>query len=248
MTDSPLSLVSFSSRGALLQSVEDHMVARQGFAVATLNLDHVVKLRQDETFRQAYHQHSHVVADGNPIVWLRRLMGQPVDLIPGSELVYPLAELAARLNLPVAMLGATEDTLNLAASQLEQTYPGLQVIAKISPAYGFDPEGPQADAALRQLANSGAALCFLALGAPKQEILAARATQLKTPCGFVSIGAGLDFIAGTQTRAPKWVQAIAMEWLWRMATNPKRLSRRYAGCALTLPGLVMSALSANKPT
>jgi UDP-N-acetyl-D-mannosaminuronic acid transferase (WecB/TagA/CpsF family) len=60
----------------------------------------------------------------------------------------------------------------------------------------------------------------------------------------VSIGAGLDFIAGHQTRAPLWVRRIAMEWLWRMLTNPRRLTRRYLDCILILPGLTFVALAA----
>ena len=60
--------------------------------------------------------------------------------------------------------------------------------------------------------------------------------------GFVSIGAGLDFLAGSQTRAPAWVRAIAMEWLWRMLANPRRLALRYLRCALILPGLARDAL------
>jgi UDP-N-acetyl-D-mannosaminuronic acid transferase (WecB/TagA/CpsF family) len=59
--------------------------------------------------------------------------------------------------------------------------------------------------------------------------------------GFVSIGAGLDFIAGFQTRAPLWVRRIAMEWLWRMLSDPRRLAKRYLDCALVLPDLALAA-------
>ena len=85
---------------------------------------------------------------------------------------------------------------------------------------------------------------FLALGAPKQEILAARGLTLQPALGFVSIGAGLDFIAGAQTRAPLWVRRIAMEWAWRMASHPRRLARRYLDCAAILPGLTRAAWTA----
>ena len=97
------------------------------------------------------------------------------------------------------------------------------------------------DEILAELAASGARLCFLALGAPKQEILAARGHGLLPQVGFVSIGAGLDFIAGAQVRAPVWVRRIAMEWAWRMLGNPRRLAKRYAQCALVLPGLMAQA-------
>ena len=107
--------VTVQDREDLLSDLGRHMVQGMGFALATLNLDHVVKLRQSPVFTQAYLAHTHVTADGNPIVWLCRLAGQPVMLIPGSELIVPLAEVAARQGVLVALVGSTQDTLALAA-------------------------------------------------------------------------------------------------------------------------------------
>jgi exopolysaccharide biosynthesis WecB/TagA/CpsF family protein len=143
----------------------------------------------------------------------------------------------------VALFGSTMEVLQQAARRLEADHPGLQVVSCLSPPYGFDPASPAADACLDQIAASGARLCFLALGAPKQEILAARGIERHPGLGFVSIGAGLDFIAGHQTRAPVWVRRIAMEWLWRMLGNPRRLARRYLDCAVILPGLAGAAMA-----
>lgn len=233
--------ITTPTRADLLAEVGTLLASRKGFALATLNLDHLVKLGRIPAFRAAYAAQTHVVADGKPVVWLRWLAGRPVDLIPGSELVAPLAALAGQLGVPVALLGATEDTLSRAARQLQMTCPGLSVVACIAPAQGFDPSGPAGDAALCDLAASGARLCFLALGAPKQEIFAARGHAMLPEVGFVSIGAGLDFIAGTQHRAPVWVRRIAMEWAWRLVLSPRRLARRYLDCALILPGLAWQA-------
>lgn len=240
----PLGLVNFPTEAALLADVEAHLTAGQGFAIATLNLDHVVKMRRNPGFRRAYLAHSHVVADGNPIVWLSRLAGRSqVALVPGSELIQPVAALAARLGTPLAFLGSTETVLRAAAAQLKADHPGLKVVACLAPPYGFDPESAAADALLDQVAASGARICLLALGAPKQELLAARGLARHPQLGFLSIGAGLDFIAGHQVRAPVWVRKIAMEWLWRMLSNPRRLARRYLDCALVLPSLTGAALA-----
>ncbi|MES2541480.1 MAG: WecB/TagA/CpsF family glycosyltransferase [Pseudomonadota bacterium] len=242
-----LALVNFPTEVALLADVEARLTAGQGFAIATLNLDHVVKMRGNPDFRRAYLAHSHVVADGNPIVWLSRLAGRSqVALVPGSELIAPMAALAARLGTPLAFLGSTEPVLQAATAQLKQDHPGLEVAACLSPPYGFDPESAAADALLDQVAASGARICLLALGAPKQEVLAARGLARHPQLGFLSIGAGLDFIAGHQVRAPVWVRKIAMEWLWRMLSNPRRLARRYLDCALVLPSLTGRAIAARK--
>jgi N-acetylglucosaminyldiphosphoundecaprenol N-acetyl-beta-D-mannosaminyltransferase len=242
-----LALVNFPTEAALLADVEACLQRGQGFAIATLNLDHVVKLRRDPAFRAAYLAQSHVVADGNPIVWMSRLAGRrDVALVPGSELIAPVAAMSARLGVPLAFLGSTEPVLRAAAAQLEADHPGLKVAACLAPPYGFDPTGPAADALLDQVAASGARICLLALGAPKQEVLAARGFQRHPQLGFLSIGAGLDFIAGHQKRAPVWVRRIAMEWLWRMLSNPKRLARRYLDCALVMPSLAGKALAARR--
>ena len=234
--------ITHSTRAGLFTDIETHLCTRLGFTLATINLDHAVKLRRDPVFRDAYLRHSHVVADGTPIIWLSRLAGRKVELIPGSELIAPLCELAARLGEPVGLLGSTAATLEQAARVLETEFPGLHIVAQIAPPFGLDVHGNEADLLLEQLEASGARLCFLALGAPKQEMLAVRGAERLPYCGFVSIGAGLDFIAGTQTRAPVWVRRLAMEWAWRIALHPRRLTRRYIDCFLILPSLGLSAL------
>lgn len=228
--------VTVPNEEALWAEVGGRLRRHEGFALATLNLDHLVKLRGDPSFAAAYAAQDMITADGNPVVWLSRLGGYEVALLPGADLVMPLSKLSAKLGRTVAMLGSTEDSLARSAETLESYVPGLNVVLRIAPPMGFDPEGPAAAEMLAQLENSGVGLCFLALGAPKQERLAARGRQLAPSVGFVSIGAGLDFLAGSQGRAPLWVREIAMEWLWRMMSNPRRLAIRYTRCALILPG------------
>ena len=236
--------VSVASQSALLADLGLRMASRQGYTVATLNLDHVVKLRSDAQFRQAYAAHSHVTADGNPIVWLSRLAGDRVELVPGSDLIDPVAALAESNGVPVALFGATEAALSGAREVLVARYPRLEVVLTLAPPMGFDPVGAAADAAIAEIRASGARLCFLALGAPKQEIFAARAAAALPEAGFLSIGAGLDFLAGRQRRAPRLMRALALQWLWRVGSNPLRLARRYVACAAILPRLTFAAARA----
>lgn len=234
--------VNVPNRAALQAAVLARLQARQGFALATINLDHLVKLQGSETFRAAYAAQDLVVADGNPIVWLSHLAGHPVELVPGSDMVLPLLRLAAQTGVPVAFVGSTDPALAAAATWLRSKVPALNIALCIAPAMGFDPQGQPAAEILAQLAAARIGLCLLALGAPKQEAFAARGRLLAPDVGFASIGAGLDFLAGTQTRAPAWLRALAMEWLWRALSNPRRLIPRYAACAAILPGQIMAAL------
>jgi exopolysaccharide biosynthesis WecB/TagA/CpsF family protein len=215
-----------------------------GFCVATLNLDHVVKLRHDPSFRAAYAAQSHVTADGNPIVWLSRLAGRRIELVTGSDLIDPAAAMAARVGATVAMIGSTEVSLRAASDELSRRHPGFETALTLAPPMDFDPAGPDADAAIAAVAASGATLCFVALGAPKQEIFAARAREKLPGVGFLSVGAGIDFVSGAQRRAPRIARLLAAEWLWRVVNDPGRLAPRYAACAAALPGLTVAALRA----
>ena len=239
--------LTHADRSGLLEAVRHHLSTGMGFALATLNLDHLVKLGRDARFRDAYAAQDMVVADGNPIVWLSRLAGQQVELLPGSDLVEPLCHSAAAEGLPVSMLGATDAALAGAAVHLAERVPGFRTGRLIAPPMGFDPEGPAARAALADIAALGPGLCLIALGAPKQERFAALGRRLAPQVGFASVGAGVEFLSGHQKRAPEWVRAIAMEWLWRALSAPRRLIPRYASCFAILPRQVLSALRQRRP-
>lgn len=231
--------VNTGSAAALLAAVDASLAARRGAAVATLNLDHLVKLSRDPVFRMAYAAQDVIVADGNPVVWLSRLARRPVGLVPGSDMTVPLVRLAAGRGLRVALVGGSEVALAAAAARLRDET-GADIALTIAPPFPFDPLGAGAEAILAQVHAADIALCLLALGAPRQEVLAARGRALAPRTVFASIGAGVDFLAGVQGRAPAPVREAKMEWLWRAATRPA-LIPRYAACAAILPGQVWRA-------
>ncbi len=214
----------------------------ESFAAFTLNLDHLVKLRRSEAFRRAYRAARFVTADGAPVARLARLQSPRVERATGADLMVPLAQAAARNALPVFLFGSNAEVLQRAGRDLGERCDGaLDIAGTEAPPYGFDPEGPEADRALERIAASGARVCFVALGAPKQEVFAARAVARGIGCGFVCIGASLDFLAGEQIRAPSLLRDNGLEWLWRLATSPRRLGWRYAQCAVLLADLTLLA-------
>lgn len=229
-------LVNMADLAQLQAEVLTRLTAGQGFALATLNLDHLAKLTGSPEFRAAYTAHDLITADGNPIVWMGGIAGQKLALLPGSDLILPLSRLAAQALVPVGLVGSTDSSLAQAALALQTAVPGLHIVVQIAPPMGFDPASAAADGVLDQLDKAGVRLCFLALGAPKQEIFAANGRLRAPRIGFVSIGAGLDFLSGSQTRAPLWVRRLALEWVWRMLSDPRRMAGRYLQAALVLPG------------
>jgi exopolysaccharide biosynthesis WecB/TagA/CpsF family protein len=126
---------------------------------------------------------------------------------------------------------------------LTRRFPGLEIVGVSAPKFGFDPGSTAAAEEALRIAESGAGLCFVALGAPKQELFASAAMALAPKTAFVCIGAGLDYLAGEQIRAPGWVQAVGAEWLWRLLSAPGRLGRRYLKCLLVLPSLLWAVVN-----
>ncbi len=208
---------------------------RRGFTVFTLNLDHLVKLRTIAAFREAYRTADLVTADGAPIALLSRLQTPGVERTTGADMFIPLAQAAALTNLPVYLFGSQPSVLDKAKDVRDRATSGSIAIAGLSsPSAEFDPEGAEADEAIETIKASGAQICFVMLGAPKQEVFAARAVARGCTAGFICVGAAADFVAGAQVRAPKAFQQLGLEWAWRLASNPRRLGRRYAECARVL--------------
>lgn len=228
-----------------LSTAVDAIIARaragDAFAVFTLNLDHLVKLRTNKRFADAYRQAEIVTADGWPIVLLARAQASGVERATGADLIQPLSEAAAKARIPVFLFGASADVMAKAGRELGHLTDGaIDIAGTLAPSANFDPEGPEADAAIARIRASGARLCYVALGAPKQEIFSAYARRKGLACGMIGIGAALDFLAGTQVRAPKFFRDIGLEWLWRLGANPKRLAKRYADCALLFADLAIA--------
>ena len=234
--------INIANQAEALEAIIDAAHGGAGFALFTLNVDHLVKLRNDAAFRRAYREATFVTADGEPVARLARRTEPSIERTTGADLVLPLAEACADAGLPVYLFGTTPDVLARASARLILNTGGrLEIAGTLSPAYGFDPESAEADRAIDRIAASGAKVCFVALGAPKQELLAARAKARGINAGFICIGAGLDFLAGDQVRAPLALQRAGFEWLWRLGSNPRRLALRDAQCGRLLAELTFAA-------
>jgi exopolysaccharide biosynthesis WecB/TagA/CpsF family protein len=211
----------------------------RGFTLFTLNLDHLVKRRRDARFKAAYARATLVSADGWPVAAIARRQGAPVERVTGADLILPLCEAAARDGIPVFFFGSTDESLAAAAAALRQLYPNLDIRGTLAPPMGFDPTGEAATDMAQAISESGARLCFVALGAPKQELFADFMAARFPSLGFLCIGAALDFVSGRQRRAPRMVQKFKAEWLWRLAGDPRRMVLRYGSCALVFADVLM---------
>lgn len=239
--------INVPSQDVLIARILDDVRRGQSSTVFTINLDHFSRLRHDAEFAAAYRRARHVSADGVPVVLLARAEGVAIDRVTGADLVAPLAAAAADAQIPVYFFGTSEEILANAITNLRRKIPGLVVAGMESPPMGFDPKGEAARDAARRIAASGARICFVALGAPKQELFADVAVDTVDGVVFLGVGAALDFIAGHRLRAPRIFQMLGLEWAWRAAQEPRRLVPRYVRSGLWLIGYVLKGLMVGRP-
>ena len=216
----------------------------QGVALFTLNLDHLVKLPSNAAFRAAYKRADLVTADGWPVVWLAGRKGAVLERASGADLVEPLCEAAVARNIGVYFVGPGPRAQASALDVLRQRFSGLRVAGAETPRLPQTLNPAALDALAQRINASGARLCFLSLGAPKQEVLADALASRCPAVGFLCVGAALDFISGDVRRAPLWMRRGKLEWFWRLASDPRRLAARYALCALVFFRLVLRGAGA----
>jgi N-acetylglucosaminyldiphosphoundecaprenol N-acetyl-beta-D-mannosaminyltransferase len=207
------------------------LVARQrGGFICTPNVDHVVLLEDDARLRGAYERASLVLADGMPILWASRLLGAPLrEKVSGSDLMEPLLLRAAEERWRVYLVGGGEGVAERAAARLKTEAPGLEIVGIDARVIDLDADhdGAALDPLVAGIVAARPDLVLVALGCPKQEIVMDRIARSVRPAVCAGIGAGLDFVAGTVSRAPRWISAAGLEWLYRLAREPRRLWRRY---------------------
>lgn len=205
--------------------------------VVTPNVDHVVKLQSHIGLQQAYADADLVLADGWPIVLASRWLGCPLpERVPGSDLVPAL--FAAGQRMTAFLLGAAPGVAEQAAAQIHRRWPCVQVTGTHSPPLGFEKDPAENQRILRLLEGSQPDLLIVGLGAPKQELwVHAHRAQMPVKVALC-VGATIDFLAGRRRRAPRWMRRSGLEWVHRLASEPRRLARRYAHDAMIFPTLV----------
>ena len=189
--------------------------------VVTVNAIAMETVLDDEEFAEAVNSAALVLADGTGLCAGMKILGQPIhERIAGIDFAEQLCRVAAAEKWPVYFVGAAGDTAKIAAEALSAKYPGL-VIAGARDGY-FDINDTQIPDAVAQ---SGAKILLAAMGQPRQEKWVMLHRERLGNVLAVGIGGAFDVYAGKLTRAPKWMQKIGLEWLYRMLQEPVRWRR-----------------------
>jgi exopolysaccharide biosynthesis WecB/TagA/CpsF family protein len=202
--------------------------SKQPHYLATANVDFLVQARRDTELRRILDDAHLVVCDGTPLVWLSKLLRRPLpERVAGSDLVPQLLNRAERLGWRVFFLGGEPRALTQAIRNVEARHPNIQIAGSYSPPFApldkMDHEG-----ICERVREAQPDLLLVSFGCPKQEKWIARNYEALGVPVSIGVGATIDFLAGTVKRAPRWMQVIGMEWIFRLAQEPRRLLRRYS--------------------
>jgi N-acetylglucosaminyldiphosphoundecaprenol N-acetyl-beta-D-mannosaminyltransferase len=187
----------------------------------------IMYAHQDPTLRQVINAAGMVTPDGMPLVFLGRWMGyRHVDRVYGPDLMLAASALMAERGYTSFYYGGAEKVPEMLADRMAARFPGLKIVGTYSPPFrALTLEEDAAVVARINAANPD--VVWVALGNPKQEIwMAEHRPRLNAPV-LIGVGAAFDFHTGRIPQAPRWMQRRALEWLFRLATEPRRLWRRY---------------------
>ena len=212
----------------VIDTVSDALDSNEGGWIITVNLQHLHRCEKDLAYRELVKEADIVVADGMPLVWAGGLQGTPVpQRVAGSDLISSLTSAAARHDRSVFLLGGDADSAERAASTLQSRYPDLEVAGTYVPEFGFESDPAQIDRIIDALVAASPDIIYVALGSPKQERLIRQLRDRLPSAWWIGVGISFSFVAGHVKRAPRWIQRCGLEWMHRLAQEPRRLGRRY---------------------
>ena len=211
-----------------LDRIDQMIASRKPHYLATANVDFLVQAREDIELRRILFDADLILCDGTPLLWVSRLLGNPLlERVAGADVVPRLIQLAAEKKYRLFFLGATPDSVSRAAANLRGACPNLIIAGYYSPPFNKLIEMDHDEIKARILAAKPDVL-LVSFGCPKQEKwIAMHYRDLGVPLA-AGVGATIDFLSGKVPRAPVWMRRSGFEWIYRLVQEPRRLFRRYA--------------------
>lgn len=196
--------------------------------VIAVNAQVLDAARRDQRLATVLAEADLVIADGMSLVFASRLLGSPLpERVTGVDLMLRVCELAAGAGKSVYLLGGRPGAAEGAASKLSGLFPELKSVGTDCPPFGFENNPLQSEAVIRKIQKAQPDILFVGFGAPKQEFWMKRYASLVPVSVMMAVGGSFDMLAGQVPRAPKWIQNLGFEWLFRLSCEPRRLWKRY---------------------
>jgi N-acetylglucosaminyldiphosphoundecaprenol N-acetyl-beta-D-mannosaminyltransferase len=202
--------------------------ARRGESryVCCAAVNNIMEARRSPDYRVVMDRASLVTSDGMPLVWMLRWLGaRSATRVYGPDLMDLLLEAASDASIPVGFYGGTDAVLRHLVTVAKQRYPRLEVAYAEAPPFR-ELTAEEDRRTTQSIQDAGVRILFVGLGSPKQDRWM-HAHQDRVPAVMLGVGAAFDFLAGAKPQAPRWMQSSGLEWAFRLATEPRRLWRRY---------------------
>ena len=211
-----------------LSLIEQMVLSRRPHYLVTANVDFLVQARHDVELHRILLNAHLVLCDGTPLLWVSRLLGNPLaERVAGADVAPLLIRMAAQKGFRIFILGGRPEVSTKAVANLRAQYPDLIIAGHYSPPFQplLDMDHEMIAGRIREAKPD---LLLVSFGCPKAEKwFAMNYRSLGVPVG-IGLGATIDFLAGQVKRAPRWMQRTGTEWIFRLAQEPRRLVRRYA--------------------
>jgi len=239
---SHISAISFNET---IKVILSWAISRESRYICVANVHMFIEAHKDPKFASVLEQADMVTPDGMPLVIsLRFLYDIHQERIAGMDLMPAIIKEAAKHSIPVFFYGSTKDVLTRIVKRSISEHTTLIIAGTYSPPFrNLTPEEKKFE--VQQINNSGAGIVFVALGCPKQEIWMA-SNKNKINAVMIGIGGAFPVYAGTQHRAPKWMQKYSLEWVYRLIQEPRRLLFRYLNTNSTFIFLLVKQLITKK--
>ena len=218
--------VTVSTHDEVVERTRGWAARRESRAVFFANVHMLMEAYDDPQFCAGLNAADIVNPDGMPVVWSLRAIGERnANRVYGPDAMEHLLEAAQESGIPIGFYGGTEKTLAKLVAEVQHRYGQLNIVFTMSPPFRTLDSAEDEDVT-RRIAQSGAQMLFVGLGCPKQERWIMN-HHGRIPAVMFGVGAAFDFFAGTQPQAPRWMMRCGLEWLFRLAAEPRRLARRY---------------------
>lgn len=207
-----------------LQRVEGFIATGQPHQHVVVNVDKLVKAREDEQLRRIINDCALINADGMPVVWASRILGKPLkERVAGVDLFEALMKRSAEKGWRVYLLGAREEVVLRVKEIFESLYPGLKIAGHRN---GYWKPHEESEV-VEDIVLARADILFVAISSPKKEqFLGEYQERMRVPFAM-GVGGSFDVAAGRLKRAPRWMQRWGFEWFYRFLQEPRRMFRRY---------------------
>ena len=205
-----------------IETIRGYVHSGKPHLIVTADASGIVLAQRDEDFRSLVNEADLVTPDSSGILLGARWLGAPLrEKVSGVDMAREVCRIAAQEGFSVFLLGGAPGIAEAAGRKLRESYPGLAIAGTRD---GFFPPSEDADVA-KAIRDSGALLLLVAMGIPRQEKWIRDHLNQLGVCAAMGVGGTLDVFSGKVKRAPVWMQRHGLEWAYRLARDPRKISK-----------------------